>query len=148
MWLEAVMTKGSGTNNTFMPGEQLIKSVELELGGQRLDRMTSTWYRFYDNLYRNTATERDAYRSMVDFVDGEVAGTKKRMFVPVLFWCCRSPGNYLPLIALILQRAKASCRFHGGPGTGKTTWTSSSTTSDASLHGTLGRSPQGRNSLR
>jgi hypothetical protein len=111
MWLEAVMTKGTGTNNTYMPGEQLIKSIELELGGQRLDRMTSTWYRFYDNLYRNTSTERNAYRSMVDFVDGETTGTKKRMFVPVLFWCCRSPGNYLPLIALQYHEVRVTFEF-------------------------------------
>ena len=119
MWLEAVMTKGSGTNNTYYPGEQLIKSVELELGGQRIDRMTSTWYRFYDNLYRNNETERKAYRAMVDFVDGEVSGTSKRMFIPILFYCSRgTPGNYLPLIALntaarksIAPRAQRPCTW-------------------------------------
>lgn len=109
MWLEAVMTKDTG--NTYYPGEQLIKSVELELGGQRLDRMTSTWYRFYDNFYRNNSTERDAYRAMVDFVDGENEGAKKRMFIPVLFWCCRSPGNYLPLIALQYHEVRVTFEF-------------------------------------
>jgi hypothetical protein len=121
MWLEATMErKESGT--PFYPAEQLCKSITVELGGQQLDKLTNTWYRIYDNLYRNTATDRDAYRQMVDFTDGEAAGTTKRFFVPVLFWFCRSPGNYLPLIALTLQRAKASCHVHKGSGHGKTTW--------------------------
>lgn len=110
MWLEAVMTRGS-TGTTYLPGEQLVKSVELELGGQRLDRMTSTWYRLYDNLYRNNETDRKAYRSMVDFVDSDSAGTKKRMFIPILFWCCRSPGNYLPLIALQYHEVRVTFEF-------------------------------------
>ena len=98
MWLEAVMTRGTGA--TFYPAEQLCKSITVELGGQQLDKLTATWYRVYDNLYRNNVSERNAYKSMTDFVDGEVDGTTKRFFVPVLFWFCRSPGNYLPLIAL------------------------------------------------
>ena len=122
MWLEASMKRGaSGT--TFYPAEQLCKSITVELGGQQLDKLTNTWYRIYDNLYRNSASDRTAYKSMVDFVDGEAATTVKRFFVPVLFWFCRSPGNYLPLIALtLLQRAKASCRIHTRSGYGKTTW--------------------------
>ena len=98
MWLEAVMTRGTGT--TFYPAEQLCKSITVELGGQQLDKLNATWYRVYDNLYRNNTSDRTAYKSMTDFVDGEIDGTTKRFFVPVLFWFCRSPGNYLPLIAL------------------------------------------------
>jgi hypothetical protein len=110
MWLEAVMKRAT-TGTTFYPAEQLVKSIIVELGGQQLDKLTNTWYRVYDNLYRNNQTERSAYQRMTDFVDGEAAGTTKRFFIPVLFWFCRSPGNYLPLIALtLLQRAKASCR--------------------------------------
>jgi hypothetical protein len=122
MWLEAVLTRDTSRGATFFPGEQLVKSVELELGGQRVDKLYNSWYRVYDNLYRNTETDRSAYKSMVDFVDGETTGTKKRCFIPILFYCCRSPGNYLPLIALTLQRAKASCHVHKGSGHGKTTW--------------------------
>ena len=100
MYLEAVMTRGA-TGTPFYPGENLIKTIEVELGGQRLDRITNTWYRFYDNLYRNSSQERDAYRSMVDFVDSEPTGYKKRMFIPLLFWFNRcGPGSYIPLISL------------------------------------------------
>ena len=110
MWLEATMKRGaSGT--TFYPAEQLCKSITVELGGQQLDKLTNTWYRIYDNLYRNTATERDAYKQMVDFTDSEAATTVKRFFVPVLFWFCRSPGNYLPLIALQYHELRVTFEF-------------------------------------
>jgi hypothetical protein len=99
MWLESVMTRGTGS--TFYPAEQLCKTITVELGGQQLDKLYSTWYRIYDNLYRNVDSERAAYKEMTDFVDGEIDGTTKRFFTPILFWFCKSPGNYLPLIALI-----------------------------------------------
>ena len=125
MWLEAVMTKSGLPGSTFYPGEQLVKSITVELGGQQLDKLTATWYRIYDNLYRNSSTDRAAYRKMVDFVDGEVATTSKRMMIPVLFWFCRSPGNYLPLIALTqLRTAARKSIVPGSQGSepGKTTW--------------------------
>lgn len=110
MWLEAVMTRGTGT--TFYPAEQLLKTVTVELGGQQLDKLYATWYRIYDNLYRgNSSTDRAAYREMTDFVDGEKNGTTKRFFVPILFWFCRSPGSYLPLIALQYHELRVTIEF-------------------------------------
>lgn len=109
MWLEATMQRGTGTS--FYPGEQLIKTVTVELGGQQLDKLTSTWYRVYDNLYRNSNTERSAYRAMTDFVDGESDGTTKRMLIPILFWWTRSPGNYIPLLALQYHELRVSFEF-------------------------------------
>ena len=110
MWLEAVMKRAS-SGTTFYPAEQLVKSITVELGGQQLDKLTNTWYRVYDNLYRNNNTDRAAYRAMTDFVDDEAATTTKRFFVPVLFWFCRSPGNYLPLIALQYHELRVTFEF-------------------------------------
>lgn len=111
-WLEVVMTKSGLPGSTFYPAEQLIRSITCEIGGQQIDRVTSTWYRLYDNLYRNSNTDRAAYRRMVDFVDGEVAGAKKRFFVPVLMWfSCGSPGSYLPLLALQYHEIRLTFEF-------------------------------------
>ena len=122
-WLESVMVKAAGS--TFYPAEALCKSITVELGGQQLDKITATWMRVYDNLYRNTSTDRSAYKGMTDFVDGEATGTAKRFFTPLLFWFCRSPGNYLPLIALTQLHTAARKSIVPGPrgsGPGKTTW--------------------------
>jgi len=123
-WLESVMTRAS-TGTTFHPSEALCRSITVELGGQQLDKITATWMRVYDNLYRNSSTDREAYRGMTDFVDGEASGTAKRFFTPLLFWFCRSPGNYLPLIALTQLRTAARKSIvpgSQGSGPGKTTW--------------------------
>ncbi len=108
-WLESVMVKAAGT--TFYPAEAVCKSITVELGGQQLDKITATWMRVYDNLYRNTSTDRSAYKGMTDFVDGEATGTAKRFFTPLLFWFCRSPGNYLPLIALQYHELRITFEF-------------------------------------
>ena len=109
MYLEAKMTRGT-TGTTYYPGENLLKSVVVELGGQQLDKLSATWYRIYDNLYR-TPAERLAYRKMVDFMDGESAGTSKRMFIPILFWWCRSPGSYIPLLSLQYHELRITFEF-------------------------------------
>ena len=108
LWLESVMTK---SGDTFYPAEALINRVTVELGGQELDKLTSTWYRVYDNLYRNNQTDRAAYQTMTDFVDSEANATTKRFFTPILFWFCRSPGNYIPLIALQYHELRVTIDF-------------------------------------
>jgi hypothetical protein len=145
-YLEVTLKRKTGTQYPpYYPAEAFIKEIELEIGGQRIDRVYSDWYRIYDELFRTDA-EKDAYKRMTNFDADAPNGQVRRFYVPLIFFFNTNPGLALPLIALIiLQRAKASCRFQGGPGIGKTTWTSStSSTSDASLHRTAGRrSPQG-----
>lgn len=137
MFLEVTLKKSAAAS--YYPAENFIKEVELEIGGQRIDKHYADWYRVYDELFR-TGDEKIAYRRLVDFdrpVAGSDTGVIKRFYVPLIFFFNKSAGLALPLIALTLQRAKASCRIHRGPGFGKTTWTSSLVTSDASLHGPL-----------
>lgn len=130
-YLEITLKRKAGT--PFYPAEAFVKEIELEIGGQKIDRVDNQWYRLYDELFRTDA-EKSAYKRLTNFDEGTEAGCVKRFYLPLIFYFCRNPGLALPLIALILQRAKASCRIHGGSGFGKTTWTSSSITSDASLH--------------
>lgn len=111
-WLEVVMTKSGLPGSTFYPAENLIRSITCEIGGQQIDRVTSTWYRIYDNIYRTNNTDRAAYRRMVDFVDGEVAGAKKRFFVPVLMWfSLGSPGSYIPLLSIQYHELRLTFEF-------------------------------------
>lgn len=134
MFLEVTLKKSSGAS--YFPAENFVKEVELEIGGQRIDKHYADWFRIYDELFRN-GDEKLAYRRLVDFdrpTAGQDTGVIKRFYVPLIFFFNKTPGLALPLIALILQRAKAPCRFHRGPGIGKTTWTSSISTSGASLH--------------
>lgn len=92
-----MLQKGSGS--TYYPAEALCKEIELEIGGQRIDKHTSTWLRIYDELFRSN-DEKQAYKNMTDFVDGEAAGTTKRMYLPLIFFFNLQAGLALPLIAL------------------------------------------------
>jgi hypothetical protein len=109
------------------PGEQLISMVEVEIGGQRIDRQYGDWMHIWNQLTLTSEQER-GYNKMVGqttqltylvdprFADVESACSNKdvpaavcaprnalpetTLYVPLQFWFCRNPGLALPLIAL------------------------------------------------
>ena len=107
-FLEIVLQKGAG--QSYYPAEALIKEIELEIGGQRIDKHTSTWFRVYSELFRKS-DEKSAYQRMTDFVDGEAPGTQKRFYLPLIFFWNLSPGLALPLIALQYHEVKLNILF-------------------------------------
>jgi len=102
--VEFVLTKTLG-GPTFYPAEQMLKSVELEIGGQRIDKHYNDWFRTYDGLFR-TNEDRENYRRMTDYVDGEGLNAVKRFYVPLIFFFNQTPGLALPLIALQYHEVK------------------------------------------
>lgn len=98
--LEVTLKKNGAT---FYPAEALIQDIELEIGGQRIDKHYADWFRIYDSLFRKN-DEQNQYRRMTDFVDGEADGAVKRFYLPLIFFFNRSPGMALPLIALTAGR--------------------------------------------
>ena len=109
--VEFVLTKNAvGPNATFYPAEQLLQDVELEIGGQRIDKHYNDWFRTYDSLFRMN-DDRANYRRMTDFVDNEFVSTSstpavKRCYVPLIFFFNQTPGLALPLIALQYHEVK------------------------------------------
>ncbi|ABT16414.1 hypothetical protein ATCV1_Z280L [Acanthocystis turfacea chlorella virus 1] len=90
---------------TFYPAEQLLQDVELEIGGQRIDKHYNDWFRTYDSIFRMD-NDRVNYRRMTDYVDNESIGTTKRFYVPLIFFFNQTPGLALPLIALQYHEVK------------------------------------------
>ena len=87
-------------------GYQLLKQVEVEIGGQVIDRHYGEWLYLWETLTADfdTATKldamvnnatQDATTAIVDCAD-----RKKTLYIPLQFWFCRNPGLALPLIAL------------------------------------------------
>jgi hypothetical protein len=87
-------------------GYQLLKQVEVEIGGQVIDRHYGEWLYLWETLTADidTATKLDAMvnngtqgatTSVTDCVD-----RPKTLYIPLQFWFCRNPGLALPLIAL------------------------------------------------
>jgi hypothetical protein len=102
--LEITLKKNTSNGAaTFYPAEALISEIELEIGGQRIDKHYADWFRVYDSLFRSN-DEQTQYRRMTDFVDGEATATVKRFYLPLIFFFNRAPGMALPLIALTAAR--------------------------------------------
>jgi hypothetical protein len=78
--VEFVLTKAGPT---FYCAEQLLQDVELEIGGQRIDKHYADWFRMYDSLFRMD-NDRQNYRRMTDFVNDEPATAVKRFYVPLI----------------------------------------------------------------
>ena len=114
------------------PGEQLIHQVEVEIGGQRIDRQYGDWMHIWNQLTM-TSEQEAGYHKMVGQtteltyltdpsyadVDGPCdtgaprqvcaprnALPEKTLYVPLQFWFCRNPGLALPLIALQYHEVK------------------------------------------
>jgi len=114
------------------PGEQLISQVEVEIGGQRIDRQYGDWMHIWNQLTMASAQE-SAYFKMVGNttgltfitdpgfadVDGPCDSNAPRqvcaprnalpettLYIPLQFWYCTNPGLALPLIALQYHEVK------------------------------------------
>lgn len=99
-FLEVTLTKNSTAS--FYPAEQFVKEVELEIGGQKIDKYTSDWSRLFSEIY-HSSDEKAGYRRLTDFdqpAAGSDVGVSKRFFLPLTFFFCRSPSLSLPLVAL------------------------------------------------
>lgn len=97
--LEICLRRDTGIVLDPYSAEQLVKSVELHIGGQCISRLTKDWLRVHDSLFRK-GDDRDNYRRMIDFDDDTADGTVRRFYLPLPFYFSESPGLALPLIAL------------------------------------------------
>ena len=114
------------------PGEQMISQVEVEIGGQRIDRQYGDWMHLWNQLTLSKEQERGYYKMVgnttqltfitdpsFSAVDGPCASTsvvqvceprnalpETTLYVPFQFWYCRNPGLALPLIALQYHEVK------------------------------------------
>lgn len=115
------------------PGEQLVSMVEVEIGGQRIDRQYGDFMHIWNQLTL-TSEQEAGYNKMVGnttqltyltdstFADVATACSassvpeavcaprkslpETTLYVPLQFWFCRNPGLALPLIALQYHEVK------------------------------------------
>jgi hypothetical protein len=109
------------------PGEQLIAQVEVEIGGQRIDRQYGDWMHIWNQLTLSSEQQAGYYKmightTQLTYITdptfaeingpcaavggpGQVCAPRKALpettlYIPLLFWFCRNPGLALPLVAL------------------------------------------------
>ena len=96
-------------------GHVLIRSVEVEIGGQRIDKHYGDWLNIwneltqepgkqagYDNMVGNTVSLTGTGHNVVETTT---------LYIPLQFWFCRNPGLALPLIALQYHEVKINLEF-------------------------------------
>ena len=113
-------------------GEQLIAQVEIEIGGQRIDRQYGDWMHIWNQLTMTTEQQRGYFKmignttqltfitdpSFAD-VDGPCDSSAPRqvcaprnalpettLYIPLQFWYATNAGLSLPLIALQYHEVK------------------------------------------
>ena len=86
-------------------GHRLLKSVEVEIGGQKIDKQYSHWMYIWNELSLPEG-KRDGYLEMIG-ADSDMTSFKPNtVYVPLEFWFCRNIGLALPLIALQYHEVK------------------------------------------
>ena len=118
-------------------GHRLIKQVEVEIGGQRIDRQYGDWMQIWTQLSTDAGTVT-ALESIIgnthDLVltkrktglalDATCAASEttvscvprqgtpaKTLYIPLQFWFCRNPGLAIPLIALQYHEVRINVDF-------------------------------------
>ena len=138
MYLQVGIKDGMAVPGSYT-GLALIKSVELEIGGQRIDKQYGDWMYIWNELSLPTgkkegfddmvggegfnllpltintgatsaAVPSGAQSAITSAVDGLVDKVTT-LYVPLEFWFCRNPGLALPLIALQYHEVKVNIEF-------------------------------------
>jgi len=89
-------------------GLRLLKYVELEIGGQKIDKHYGEWLYIWNELSL-PISKKEAYYSMVGGNGGNLNG--KNLYIPLEFWFCRNIGLALPLIGLQYHEVKVNIQF-------------------------------------
>jgi hypothetical protein len=109
------MSMSSGTVAwTRNIGHVLIDYVNIEIGGQEIDRHYGDWLNIWNELTQ-TAEKEDGYNVMIGSTVSLTTAASTipaaTLYIPFQFWFCRNPGLALPLIALQYHEVKFNISF-------------------------------------
>ena len=82
-------------------GTELIESVELIIGGTKIDRHTNEWMKVWDELTIDS-NKKEGYRYMTGGFNtiNKTKNNQSTVTIPLKFWFCRHIGLSLPLISI------------------------------------------------
>ena len=134
MYLEANLTASHADQHNI--GHSIIDQLELEIGGQKIDKHYGRWMQIWSDLTEVNPTGSGvpvagtAYAGQTLWQkmsgNGDIQGTAAphsayTFYIPLLFWFCRNPGLALPLIALQYHEVKVNLTFSGAAAASNTT---------------------------
>ena len=95
----------AATDDVSVCANDLINSVEIEIGGQKIDKHYGDWLNIWTQL-STPASKNVGLEELLNLKKG------KYSYVPLQFWFCRNPGLALPLIALQYHEVKLKIEFN------------------------------------
>ena len=124
MYLELKDT--TPVDNCDNPGAAFIQDIEIEIGGQTIDKHTGLWMETWAELTEPNPTgglllpshtNGTLFQKMSLMGGSTAAGAwgdryTGTVFVPLQFWFCRNPGLALPLIALQYHEVKVTLNHY------------------------------------
>lgn len=133
-YLEVVMPAGVFNNDQGRLGYSLIKYVELNIGGQQIDRLYGEWLYLWDSLSSDILKSKKLWNmvgagpdvagavsttsSVTTFTDPNATCTTGRnvlpnvLYIPLTFFYTRNAGSALPLIALQYHEVKIDLQWN------------------------------------
>lgn len=112
--LEVEMDKPTVASSTWANwlGHKLIKYVDFEIGGQRIDRQTGEWMHIWNELSCPTG-KRIGYNQMIGSDPSQIIQNDKiRLYIPLHFWFCQFSGAALPIVSLKHHSIKIHIHFN------------------------------------
>jgi len=94
-------------------GYAIIKSIEIDIGGQVIDKQYGEWLYIWHEL---TGPKNDGVNSMIGNISTLTDYTNSkdayRLYVPLQFWFCRVTGLALPLVNLQYSEVKINLELN------------------------------------
>jgi len=95
---------GAVVDSTSVCANDIIDNVEVEIGGQRIDKHYGDWLNIWTEL-TTPASKAAGTEELLNLRKGKFS------YVPLQFWFNRNPGLALPLIALQYHEVKVNIEF-------------------------------------
>lgn len=98
-------------------GHAILSSVEIEIGGSRIDKHTGEWLDIWSELSEKEEKRPGFWEMTGKYGDAEYETWKRAQsrgrtfYVPLRFCFNTSPGTYLPLVALSYHQVKYNFEF-------------------------------------
>ena len=101
---DAINVNSDGADDISVCANDIVDSVEIEIGGQKIDKHYGDWLNIWTEL-STPASKNAGLEELLNLKKG------KYSYVPLQFWFCRNPGLALPLIALQYHEVKLNIEF-------------------------------------
>jgi len=109
------------SDDDLTDGRDCIAKVEVEIGGQLIDRQYGDWMKIWNELTLPAGKE-DGYNEMIKATSNIDPIPNTKAYVPLEFWFCRNIGLALPLIALQYHEVKINIEFSSTGFSDATLW--------------------------